>query len=144
MRKDELDDPAEQQARGRAVDRPRMSRTLVEPIPGHGRRTKGMSDHETPEQAAHRHKDEIRAYNRERKRRWRAAKGMLPRASRIPLTEEERKARELERYRRRRAASGARPQSESLSRTKPWERLGMARSTWYARGKPEPDNATIR
>jgi hypothetical protein len=45
----------------------------------------------------------------------------------------------------RRRASGAKPraeyEAESLSRTKPWERMGMSRSTWYARGKPMPADA---
>lgn len=42
----------------------------------------------------------------------------------------------------RRRASGAKPraqyEAESLSRTKPWEAMGMSRSTWYRRGKPMP------
>jgi|APCry1669192522_1035417.scaffolds.fasta_scaffold01010_4 hypothetical protein len=42
----------------------------------------------------------------------------------------------------RRRASGAKPraqyEAESLSRTKPWEVMGMSRSTWYAKGKPMP------
>lgn len=42
----------------------------------------------------------------------------------------------------RRRASGTKPraqyEAESLSRTKPWERMGMSRSTWYAKGKPMP------
>lgn len=42
----------------------------------------------------------------------------------------------------RRRANGAKPraqyEAESLSRTKPWEVMGMSRSTWYAKGKPMP------
>lgn len=45
----------------------------------------------------------------------------------------------------RRRASGAKPraqyEAESLSQTKPWEQMGMSRSTWYAKGKPTPDVA---
>jgi hypothetical protein len=43
----------------------------------------------------------------------------------------------------RRRAAGAKPraqyEAESLSRTKPWEQMGMSRSTWYAKGKPMPE-----
>jgi len=35
----------------------------------------------------------------------------------------------------KRRASGMRPQSESLSATKPWEKLGMSRRTWYRQNK---------
>lgn len=28
--------------------------------------------------------------------------------------------------------------AESLSRTRPWEKLGISRATWYRRGKPMP------
>lgn len=28
--------------------------------------------------------------------------------------------------------------ANSLTRSKPWERLGISRATWYRRGKPEP------
>lgn len=46
----------------------------------------------------------------------------------------------------RRRARGAKPraqyEAESLSRTKPWERMGMSRSTWYAKGKPMPGLGT--
>jgi hypothetical protein len=38
-------------------------------------------------------------------------------------------------HERRRRAVGMRPQSESLSRTKPWEKEGMSRRTWYRRNK---------
>ena len=31
-------------------------------------------------------------------------------------------------------------EAESLSRTKPWEKLGMSRRTWYRRGKPMPES----
>lgn len=41
-----------------------------------------------------------------------------------------------------RRANGAKPraqyEAESLSRTRPWEAMGMSRSTWYRRGKPMP------
>ena len=36
----------------------------------------------------------------------------------------------------KRRALGMRPQSESLSATKPWEKLGMSRAAWYRRNKP--------
>ncbi len=33
--------------------------------------------------------------------------------------------------------------AQALTRTKPWEALGMSRATWYRRGKPAvPDGAT--
>lgn len=36
----------------------------------------------------------------------------------------------------------SRPRAEyeasSLTRSKPWEALGMSRATWYRKGKPEP------
>jgi hypothetical protein len=38
-------------------------------------------------------------------------------------------------HERGRRAMGMRPQSESLSRTKPWEKEGMSRRTWYRRNK---------
>jgi hypothetical protein len=48
------------------------------------------------------------------------------------------KARAREEQRRR--AKGAQPRADyeanSISRTKPWEHLGMSRITWYRRGKP--------
>lgn len=28
--------------------------------------------------------------------------------------------------------------ANSLSRSKPWEALGISRATWYRRGKPDP------
>lgn len=28
--------------------------------------------------------------------------------------------------------------AKSLSKSKPWEALGMSRATWYRKGKPEP------
>ena len=28
--------------------------------------------------------------------------------------------------------------ANALSRSKPWEALGMSRATWYRKGKPEP------
>jgi hypothetical protein len=43
---------------------------------------------------------------------------------------------------RRRRTQGAMPRAEyeakSLSRTKPWEALGMSRASWYRAGKPLP------
>jgi hypothetical protein len=38
-------------------------------------------------------------------------------------------------HERRRRAMGMRPQSESLSRSKPWEKDGMSRRAWYRRNK---------
>jgi hypothetical protein len=29
-------------------------------------------------------------------------------------------------------------EANSIARTKPWEKLGMSRATWYRKGKPEP------
>lgn len=29
-------------------------------------------------------------------------------------------------------------EAESLMRTRPWEKLGISRATWYRRGKPMP------
>src|SRR5262249_1358107 len=35
----------------------------------------------------------------------------------------------------KRRAAGMRPQRESLSATKPWEKLGISRATWYRQNK---------
>ena len=32
--------------------------------------------------------------------------------------------------------------ANALTRTKPWEALGISRATWYRRGKPEPTPET--
>lgn len=37
----------------------------------------------------------------------------------------------------RRRLSGAIPHNQSINRVKPWESLGICRSTWYKMGKPE-------
>lgn len=49
-------------------------------------------------------------------------------------------AKERERARRRKAGAIPRQQFEgaSAASTKPWEALGMSRSSWYAKGKPMP------
>jgi hypothetical protein len=60
----------------------------------------------------------------------------------VDLDKAERKARRKLRARQRkeerRRAKGAKPRAEyearSLTRTKPWEALGMSRRTWYRRG----------
>ena len=46
----------------------------------------------------------------------------------------------------KRLKDGAAPRAGSLSRTKPWEALGMSRAAWYRRGKPsaEPTAEVIR
>jgi hypothetical protein len=62
----------------------------------------------------------------------------------IEVTKAERAKRRRERDRLRRQsqlrAQGAKPRADyeanSISRTKPWERLGMSRRTWYRAGKP--------
>ena len=50
--------------------------------------------------------------------------------------------RHRERQKARRRAAGAIDretyESQSLSRTKPWEALGMSRASWYRAGKPTP------
>jgi hypothetical protein len=55
-----------------------------------------------------------------------------------------RKARRRDAERRRRRRRGAKPREEyevtSLTRTKPWEVLGMSRRTWYRRGRPSEAN----
>jgi hypothetical protein len=64
----------------------------------------------------------------------------------VDLTRQQRKDRRRARDRAlkhaRRLAAGAKPRAEyeagSLSRTKPWERLGMSRRSWYRAGKPPP------
>jgi len=38
----------------------------------------------------------------------------------------------------RATAKKAKPMNENLSKTKPWERLGMSRATWYRLGQPRP------
>jgi len=40
---------------------------------------------------------------------------------------------------KKRFNDGAVPHSESLARTKPWEKLGISRKTWYKRGKPSTE-----
>ena len=47
-----------------------------------------------------------------------------------------RKRRDRMAKEQKRRALGMRPQSESLSATKPWEKLGMSRAAWYRRNKP--------
>jgi hypothetical protein len=42
----------------------------------------------------------------------------------------------------KRRALGMRKQSESLSATKPWEKLGMSRAAWYRRNKPRSSGET--
>jgi hypothetical protein len=42
----------------------------------------------------------------------------------------------------RRRALGMRPQSESLSATKPWEKLGTSRAAWYRRNKHRSSGET--
>jgi hypothetical protein len=62
----------------------------------------------------------------------------------IDLSKEQRKARRklrnrlLKEVRRRQAGAKQRSEYEaaSLSRNKPWERLGMSRAAWYRAGKP--------
>jgi hypothetical protein len=62
----------------------------------------------------------------------------------IDLTKEQRKARRrlrdrlLKEAKRRQAGAKQRSDYEanSLTRTKPWERLGMSRASWYRAGKP--------
>jgi hypothetical protein len=62
----------------------------------------------------------------------------------IDLTKDERKARRRHRARHRdelrRRRKGAKTRADyeanSISRNKPWERLGMSRAKWYRAGKP--------
>lgn len=58
-----------------------------------------------------------------------------------PVLEEARqqahRARDRDRKALARRANGVRPRSESLARTQPWKSLGIGRSTWYARDKPD-------
>jgi len=44
---------------------------------------------------------------------------------------------------RKRRARGARPHSESLSRTKPWEKLGISRAAWYRQNKARMRRETV-
>jgi len=46
--------------------------------------------------------------------------------------------RDQKRQAKHRAALGAKPHSQSASRTKPWEAVGMSRASWYRAGKPSP------
>jgi hypothetical protein len=50
--------------------------------------------------------------------------------------------RSADRLRRRRKGAKSRSEYESasLSRTKPWDTLGISRRTWYRRGRPMPSN----
>jgi hypothetical protein len=64
----------------------------------------------------------------------------------IDLTKDERLARRRHRARHRdelrRRRKGSKPRADyeanSISRNKPWERLGMSRAKWYRAGKPAP------
>lgn len=48
-----------------------------------------------------------------------------------------RRARDRERKAVARRANGIPPRSASLVKTQPWKSLGIGRSTWYAKGKPD-------
>jgi hypothetical protein len=48
-----------------------------------------------------------------------------------------RKARHRARQKARRVAKGATPREQALTRTRPWEGLGISRRTWERRGKPK-------
>jgi hypothetical protein len=54
----------------------------------------------------------------------------------VVAADAKRKAKNANRMRQARAANGATPRTESISKKKPWERLGISRSTWYLKGKP--------
>jgi hypothetical protein len=54
----------------------------------------------------------------------------------VAAADAKRKAKNANRMRQARAANGATPRTESISKKKPWERLGISRSTWYLKGKP--------
>lgn len=58
------------------------------------------------------------------------------------ISKTERDRRRRERHEAARRAAGAIPRAEyegnSISRKKPWEKLGMSRATWYRQGKPLP------
>jgi hypothetical protein len=34
-------------------------------------------------------------------------------------------------------------EANSLTRSKPWEALGMSRATWYRKGKPAPKTSPV-
>ena len=34
--------------------------------------------------------------------------------------------------------------AHTITRSKPWEALGMSRATWYRKGKPEPVQTIVR
>jgi hypothetical protein len=58
-----------------------------------------------------------------------------------------RKQKARERYARRRLRLGMRPHTQSLSRTRPWEKEGVSRSTWYRlqpKAAVRPHSATNR
>jgi len=55
---------------------------------------------------------------------------------------EVRKRRDRIAKEQKRRALGMRPQSESLSATKPWEKLGMSRAAWYRRNKHRSSGET--
>ncbi len=56
---------------------------------------------------------------------------------------EQYRTREKERKEADRRAKSVKPRSQSLSRTKPWEQLGMSRPTWYRKGKPEASGTNV-
>jgi hypothetical protein len=57
---------------------------------------------------------------------------------RARLRDERKRARAIERRRALGAVPRAQYEAESLSRTRPWDAMGISRSTWYRRGKPMP------
>lgn len=61
--------------------------------------------------------------------------GAIGSSKRLRTMQRKRKAKA--RAAERRKAAGATPHAKSLARTKPWEALGMSRSTWYRMGRPE-------
>jgi hypothetical protein len=58
------------------------------------------------------------------------------------VRKELRKRRDRIAKEQKRRALGMHPQSESLSTTKPWEKLGMSRAAWYRRNKHRSSGET--
>jgi hypothetical protein len=54
----------------------------------------------------------------------------------VAAAEAKRAAKNATRMRQARAANGATPRTESISKKKPWEKLGISRRTWYLKRKP--------
>ncbi|HEY4200061.1 MAG TPA: hypothetical protein VGM83_05835 [Devosiaceae bacterium] len=85
------------------------------------------------------------------KREWLSLKTIgavdVSHEDRQALAAERKRIMERERQAAKRRAEGRLSRIEyeasSLSKTKPWETMGMKRSTWYSKGKPMPETGVL-